>query len=234
MRELVTPIGKYLFFTILVGCVCLASLKVFYATVASVQYYGITNAIDGWRNGSEVTEANYSEAKALAKSLVSNHSDMAFYKDTLAEVLQWGLYLGFEESKGVNQGLLKLYNESRAERPAWPVTWGNQAYVKWTAAAAEAEITYDLHQAIALGASTPELHILMTRFGFLFLKSNPKMYLEFNKAITHRFALGLRNNLSKAELIRIVENNNGAATACVWLRQTDPTPSLHQIFKCNK
>ncbi len=234
MRKNFANASKYLVFTILIACVCIASLKAFNATIASVQYYGTTNAIESWRSGQVVTQANYAETKALAQSVVNNHSDMAFYKDSLAEVLQWGQYFGFEEPAEANQKVLGLYNQSRAERPAWPVTWGNQAFVKWNSAAPDAEISYDLEQALALGASTPELHMLMTRFGFMFLKSNLKMYLKFNDVISHRFAVGLRSSFSKAELIRIVESNNGAATACAWLKQADAAPSSYRIFKCNK
>ncbi|MDC8829564.1 hypothetical protein [Alteromonas gilva] len=231
----IRKVVNVLIFSIITMLLCFASVKALTSTVASLKYYSVKNYIDSWNSGEEPSVAEYNEAVSFANEAVAYQSDMAFYTDVLAEVLQWGIYWGFEKNADSTQNnVLDLYNESIAMRPGWPVTWGNQAFIKWQLQHPNDDIAYDLNRANTLGASTPEIHILMTRLGYSFLKSNLSLYVQFNKTISHRFELGLLNHLSTRSVLQVVNSNQGTAIGCLWLKQAEASDRADRRLKCNR
>ncbi|NVK57922.1 MAG: hypothetical protein HWE26_20165 [Alteromonadaceae bacterium] len=224
-----------LIFSVITVLLCLASIKALNSTVASLKYYSVKNSIDSWNNGEQPAIEEYKAALINATDTVNYQRDMAFYSDLLAEVLQWGMYFGFENGVESTQAdIMDLYNNSIAMRPSWPVTWGNQAFLKWQLQYHNDDISYDLTRANELGVSTPEIHILMTRLGYSFLKSNLSLYLKFNATISHRFELGLRNKLSTSAIIHIVEAKEGTDVGCLWLKQANGPDWVYKKLKCNQ
>lgn len=92
----------------------------------NIQYYVAADKLDKWQAGKEQDLATYQLAKQAASIALSSKPDSAHYMLTLAKVMEWGIYLGFEVKQ--LDSLLPLYENAIQLRPDWPNAYSDYGY----------------------------------------------------------------------------------------------------------
>lgn len=216
-----------LFFAVIFLCVKSVS-----TVLASLNFYGANNYIEQWEAGGNITNEGLIKANLYATNALKRHSTHPLYSDTLSTVLQYRAL-----NSDDNQTAVKLLDsaeqlnwKSIAQRPAWPVTWANLAYIKWLKGEVDSELSQYMATSSALGANTPEVHITIVNIGLSMSKRNVREFLKNKELIKKHTLLGLRHRKSRSSIIDIATNTKTQAMVCTWIKQSEAV--LRNPLRC--
>lgn len=217
--------NKSIFFLLaLLGLtVIFLSVKSVSTVVASLSFYGAKNYIEQWEAGGEVTKKAIINAESYAIKAKQRHNTHPLYSDTLSTVLQYKAFQN-DNSEAAAQFLdnaEQLNWESVKQRPAWPVTWANLAYIKWLKGEVDDELSLFMEKSSALGPHTPEVHITISNIGLGMSKRNIREFLKSKELIKKHTLLGLEHPKARRAIIDIAANTKSQAMVCTWLKQAE-------------
>lgn len=212
---------------------CWLCFKQTSSVIASLNFYGAKNYIEQWENRKEAPDAKQlSIAHEYAASAVNSHSSLALYTDTLSTVLQWQAL--FDNDAKKNNDLLnaaeKLNMQSVINRPAWPVTWANLAYIKWLKGEVDSTFSRYLNNASLYGPNNPDVHKAVAQFGLLMAKKDVRKFLQHKDIISKHVVQGLSNPRSQEPIIETIVNTGTLTLVCQWLSES--SASVRNKVKC--
>ncbi len=97
----------------------------FFATMAlaNAKYFYVTGIVNAWYiNKEDPTESRYVSIRDIMQSSVENDKGNPHYYVTLANIIDWGIYKGYEQ-KGRVREVKQLLKTASLLRPSWPNTW---------------------------------------------------------------------------------------------------------------
>lgn len=221
----------------LIVCTVLLCVQPIKTTMASLNYYKAKPIIESWHaNPSSISLANYKLAKQASLAAYSLHPALAFYTDTLSEVLQWGLYAGLEASVNESKTLAaKHTQQSLAIRPGWAVTWANLARTSWNENHKNANVITYLNNADTLGFNLPEVHVVWADIGFKLMEVDFVKFLTVQYNVKQHVLLGLNHPHARAALVTTIKRENKQAVVCAWLGANNNSEvRLLKMLKCRQ
>lgn len=137
---------------------------IFNQGVASAYHFKSSYYLHNWGGKSAVDEAQYRDALAAANKAYGLDNSSPHYRITLAKIMQWGVYSGFdtfsaEAFNGLYQGALTL-------RRNWPAAYSDYAYNLAFYQGVPADAFEQLRQGLHYGPFAPEVVEQTLTIGF--------------------------------------------------------------------
>ncbi|WP_412722465.1 hypothetical protein [Alteromonas sp. D210916BOD_24] len=195
-------------------------------TLASLSYYGVEAKLLNWRaNNTAITAQDYNAAMQGSTQAIKFHPTFAFYHDIHSEVIQWGIYAGYEGDVTESfEQIEALYKQSLTLRPTWPNTWANRGQQLFYAKGAndkeaiQQALDY-LKTAHQLGEHIPEVHIAWTDIGLRLVEIDFMQFLSVQQLVRSHIFKGLTHHKARNKIIELVYGFNKQALVCAWLKQ---------------
>lgn len=189
--------------------------------LASLNFYGAKNYIDEWeRQQKAPNTVQLLAAKQYALNAVELHPSFALYTDTLSTVLQWQALnnKGFEENIVLLDEAENLNLQSARNRPAWPVTWANLAYIKWLKGEIDGSFANYLNNASFLGPNNPDVHKAIAQIGLSMAKSDVRNFLQYKEVIFRHVTQGLSHPHSRKTIKEIILRSGTRTLVDQWVQ----------------
>ncbi|MFC4701991.1 VpsP family polysaccharide biosynthesis protein [Glaciecola siphonariae] len=198
---------------------------------ATLDYYFVRNAIESWQTDKDAqTEAAFVAAQEAVSQAHSKHESHPLYLDMSGQVSEWGVVAGYATAQSLDDAKA-YYLRAAALRPAWPVTWGSLAMIKWRKQEFDEEMMTYLNNADRFGAQKPEIHVLFSELGLALYTANHPFYTGISEQTKQRLVRGLRNPVSRDRVLTSVKLNNAKEFACIWSKSRD-TYVHNNILEC--
>ena len=219
-------------FSLLFLCVFYLGTKSLSTVIASINFYGANNYIEQWEDTGNATKDDLTSAYLYAENAIERHENHPLYTDTLSTILQYKAL-----SKSDYNDSKRLLREAEAEnwksainRPGWPVTWANIAYIRWLRNEVNAELIQYMNKASQLGPHTPEVHLAVAEIGLGMSKRYVRTFLSNKDIVKRHTLLGLRHPQTKSKIANIVANTKTQSLVCTWLTQEET--SIVKLLMC--
>ena len=219
-------------FTLLILGTTYLSITSLSTVMASINFYGAKNYIEQWQADKDVNNDDLASAYLNARKAAERHVNHPLYTDTLSTILQYKALSNSDYNDS-----MRLLNEAEAEnwksalnRPAWPVTWANIAYVRWLKGEVNTDLIQYMTKASELGPHTPEVHLAVAEIGLGMSKRYVRTFLSNKDIVKKHTLLGLRHPKTKNKIANIVANTKTQSLVCTWLTQEEA--SIFKVLKC--
>ena len=203
-------------FIFLVFC-CFQSGK---ALFANLHFYAAKNIIKPLQDeDADAFNTDLSSAQKHALNAVSLHGDLALYTDMVSTIKQWQAFISNDSEKmkllldeAETFNLMSLQN-----RPGWPVTWANLAYIKWHKKEFDDDFLRYIQFASKYGPNTPEVHDVITRIGLYLFESDARLFLSIKDIVKQHIIRGFNHPKTKRTLVNVVNDSGARIMVCSWL-----------------
>lgn len=189
--------------------------------MASLNFYGAKNYIEEWERLEEAPNTvQLQAAEQYAINAVELHPSFALYTDTLSTVLQWQALnnKNFEETIVLLNEAENLNLQSTLNRPAWPVTWANLAYIKWLKGEIDDSFANYLNNASLLGPNNPDVHKAVAQIGLSLAKTDVRRFLQHKGVISKHVTQGLSHPRSRKAIKEIILSTGTRAMVDQWVK----------------
>lgn len=191
------------------------------SVLASLNFYGAKNYIEEWERLEEAPNTvQLQAAEQHAINAIELHPSFALYTDTLSTVLQWQALnnKNFEETIVLLDEAENLNLQSTLNRPAWPVTWANLAYIKWLKGEIDDSFANYLNNASLLGPNNPDVHKAVAQIGLSLAKTDVRRFLKHKGVISKHVTQGLSNPHSRKAIKEIILSTGTRTMVDQWVK----------------
>lgn len=191
------------------------------SVLASLNFYGAKNYIEEWERLEEAPNTvQLQAAEQYAINAIELHPSFALYTDTLSTVLQWQALnnKNFEETIVLLNEAENLNLQSTLNRPAWPVTWANLAYIKWLKGEIDDSFSNYLNNASLLGPNNPDVHKAVAQIGLSLAKTDVRRFLQHKGVISKHVTQGLSHPRSRKAIKEIILSTGTRAMVDQWVK----------------
>lgn len=189
--------------------------------MASLNFYGAKNYIEEWERLEEAPNTvQLQAAEQYAINAIELHPSFALYTDTLSTVLQWQALnnKNFEETIVLLNEAENLNLQSTLNRPAWPVTWANLAYIKWLKGEIDDSFSNYLNNASLFGPNNPDVHKAVAQIGLSMAKTDVRRFLQHKGVISKHVTQGLSHPHSRKAIKEIILSTGTRAMVDQWVK----------------
>lgn len=191
------------------------------SVLASLNFYGAKNYIEEWERLEEAPNTvQLQAAEQYAINAIELHPSFALYTDTLSTVLQWQALnnKNFEETIVLLDEAENLNLQSTLNRPAWPVTWANLAYIKWLKGEIDDTFANYLNNASLFGPNNPDVHKAVAQIGLSMAKTDVRRFLQHKGVISKHVTQGLSHPHSRKAIKEIILSTGTRAMVDQWVK----------------
>ena len=191
------------------------------SVLASLNFYGAKNYIEEWERLEEAPNTvQLQAAEKYAINAIELHPSFALYTDTLSTVLQWQVLnnKNFEETIVLLDEAENLNLQSTLNRPAWPVTWANLAYIKWLKGEIDDTFANYLNNASLFGPNNPDVHKAVAQIGLSMAKTDVRRFLQHKGVISKHVTQGLSHPHSRKAIKEIILSTGTRAMVDQWVK----------------
>ena len=195
----------------------IAIYVVFSIGYASMQYNLAKNYLERWTDTRTVSnQDNYQRAKTAINKALNRHPDNPVYQESLASILVWGDYAGFESTEAVEQAL-STYKGVIRSRPLWPWAWSEWVMTKWRLEQYDEEMLRGLLRLEEVGPYIGAANLTVVDAGLELMEQRPDFEAQLKPLVEAHYKRSFTNGQIRNQMLELLDEHDNTA----WLREIE-------------
>jgi hypothetical protein len=211
---------QFLILLMLLGLGCLLPF-VFNQGVASAYHFKSSYYLNAWEGKTTVDEVQYRDALAAAVNAYERDNTSPHYRITLAKVMEWGVYLGFDSF--ANDEFNTLLSGAIALRHNWPAAYSDYGF-NLAFYQDKPDLAFEqLRIGLEYGPFDPEVVKQILTVGFAYW---PTLSIENKYLVFENLKLAsTMNHSTRNHLVKVVDLYNKKTLVCSYFNYLpEPLP----------